>query len=75
MTSTPEDPGEIFKRDTKRRVRVPRARREMLLDEMIVFSNRSDSIKTFGRASGCLSHYGIVERYASEHTTLDQPNF
>src|SRR6202035_3240050 len=33
MTSTPEDPGEIFKRDTKRRVRVPRARREMLLDE------------------------------------------
>jgi transposase len=33
MTSTPENPGEIFKRDTKGRVRVPRARRELLLDE------------------------------------------
>ena len=33
MTSTPEDSGEIFKRDTKGRVRVPKARREMLLDE------------------------------------------
>jgi transposase len=34
MTSTPENAGEIFKRDTKGRVRVPRARREMLLDEL-----------------------------------------
>jgi DNA-binding transcriptional regulator YiaG len=33
MTSTPEDSGEIFKRDTMGRVRVPKARREMLLDE------------------------------------------
>jgi hypothetical protein len=33
MTSTPEDSGEIFKRDRKGRVRVPKARREMLLDE------------------------------------------
>jgi hypothetical protein len=34
MTSTPENLGEIFKRDTKGWVRVPRARREMLLDEL-----------------------------------------
>jgi hypothetical protein len=34
MTSTPENQGEIFKQDTKGRVRVPRARREMLLDEL-----------------------------------------
>src|SRR5712671_379246 len=33
MTSTAEDNGEIFKRDTRGRVRVPKARREMLLDE------------------------------------------
>jgi hypothetical protein len=33
MTSTAEDSGEIFKRDTMGRVRVPKARREMLLDE------------------------------------------
>src|ERR1700692_730236 len=33
MTSMPEDNGEIFKRDRRGRVRVPRARREMLLDE------------------------------------------
>ena len=33
MTSTAEDSGEIFKRDTRGRVRVPKARREMLLDE------------------------------------------
>src|ERR1700759_4651859 len=33
MTSTPEDSGEIFKRDRGGRVRVPKARREMLLDE------------------------------------------
>src|SRR5271168_4544665 len=33
MTSTAEDSGEIFKRDRMGRVRVPRARREMLLDE------------------------------------------
>jgi hypothetical protein len=33
MTYTPEDSGEIFKRDTRGRVRVPKARREMLLDE------------------------------------------
>src|SRR6202162_2617635 len=33
MTSMPEDNGEIFKRDRRVRVRVPRARREMLLDE------------------------------------------
>jgi transposase len=30
----PEDCGEIFKRDTMGRIRVPRARREMLLDEL-----------------------------------------
>jgi transposase-like protein len=33
MTSTPEPSGEIFKRDRMGRVRVPKARREMLLDE------------------------------------------
>ena len=33
MTSTAEDSGEIFKRDRMGRVRVPKARREMLLDE------------------------------------------
>jgi transposase len=33
MTSTPEGSGEIFKRDRRGRVRVPKARREMLLDE------------------------------------------
>jgi hypothetical protein len=33
MTSTPEDSGEILKRDRRGRVWVPRARREMLLDE------------------------------------------
>jgi hypothetical protein len=33
MTSTPEDSGEIFKRDRRGRVRVPKARRDMLLDE------------------------------------------
>ena len=33
MTSTPEGSGEIFKRDKRGRVRVPKARREMLLDE------------------------------------------
>jgi hypothetical protein len=33
MTSTPEDNGEIFKRDRRGRVRVPKTRREMLLDE------------------------------------------
>jgi hypothetical protein len=33
MTFTPEESGEIFKRDKMGRVRVPRARREALLDE------------------------------------------
>ena len=33
MTSTPEESAEIFKQDTKGRVRVPRVRREALLDE------------------------------------------
>jgi transposase len=33
MTSTPEHSEEIFKRDAMGRVRVPKARREMLLDE------------------------------------------
>jgi hypothetical protein len=33
MTSTPEDSAEIFKRDRMGRVRVPKPRREMLLDE------------------------------------------
>ena len=33
MTLTPEESGEIFKQDTKGRVRVPKARREALLDE------------------------------------------
>ena len=33
MTYTPEEGAQIFKRDTMRRVRLPRARREELLDE------------------------------------------
>jgi len=33
MTFTPEEGGQIFKRDTIGRVRLPRARREELLDE------------------------------------------
>ena len=33
MTYTPEEGAQIFKRDTMGRVRLPRARREELLDE------------------------------------------
>jgi hypothetical protein len=33
MTSMPQESAEIFKQDTKGRVRVPKARREAVLDE------------------------------------------